>query len=374
MNVYNKKMQGYKKLKKLLYFTKLYPIFQFQLNFPSMSFSSNFRMLISQQSSTTPVQPAELINTKMEVFFMRELRNTKIIAVDHGYGNMKTANTVTPTGIKAYETEPIFTGNILEYNGIYYRIGEGHKEFIPDKAMDEEYYLLTLMAIARELNVFSIREADVHLAAGLPLTWIRNQREAFRSYLLQNPEVHYRFNGKEYHLHFMGCSLYPQGYPAIVNHLGNFKGTNLLADIGNGTMNILYINNKKAQENRCWTEKLGVNQCMIAAKNAVLDKFGVKIEESTVEQILRFGTADISAPYLDCISSIARQYVAELFSTLRKYEYNPDLMRLYVVGGGGCLIRNFGTYDKSRVTIIDDICATAKGYESLAYMSLKRRG
>ena len=99
-------------------------------------------------------------------------------------------------------------------------------------------------------------------------------------------------------------------------------------------MNILYVNNKKAQESRCWTEKLGVNQCMIAAKNAVLDKFGVKIEESTVEQILRFGTADISAPYLDCISSIARQYVAELFSTLRKYEYNPDLMRLYVVGGG----------------------------------------
>ena len=43
-------------------------------------------------------------------------------------------------------------------------------------------------------------------------------------------------------------------------------------------------------------------------------------------------------------------------------------------GGGGCLIRNFGAYDKSRVTILDDICATAKGYESLAYMSLKRRG
>jgi len=336
---------------------------QFQLNFHSMSFTSDFRMLIPQQISTTPVRPAESINTKTEVFFMRELRNTKIIAVDHGYGNMKTANTVTPTGIKAYETEPIFTGNILEYNGIYYRIGEGHKEFIPDKAMDEEYYLLTLMAIARELTVFSIREADVHLAAGLPLTWIRTQREAFRSYLLQNPEVRYLFNGKEYHLHFVGCSLYPQGYPAIVNQLGDFKGTNLLADIGNGTMNILYINNKKAQESRCWTEKLGVNQCMIAAKNAVLDKFGVKIEESTVEQILRFGTADISAPYLDCISSIARQYVAELFSTLRKYEYNPDLMRLYVVGGGGCLIRNFGTYDKSRVTIIDDICATAKGYE-----------
>jgi len=37
---------------------------------------------------------------------MRELRNTKIIAVDHGYGNMKTANTVTPTGIKLNRSSP----------------------------------------------------------------------------------------------------------------------------------------------------------------------------------------------------------------------------------------------------------------------------
>ena len=72
-------------------------------------------------------------------------------------------------------------------------------------------------------------------------------------------------------LHFSGCSLYPQGYPAIVSQLGSFKGINLLADIGFGTMNILYINNKKAVESKCWTEKLGVNQCMIAARNAVLD-------------------------------------------------------------------------------------------------------
>ena len=338
---------------------------QFKLNFFSMPSLSDFCMLIPQQASTTQVRTAEEINTKTGGIFMREIRNTKIIAVDH--------NTVTPTGITAYETEPIFTGNILQYNGTYYRIGEGHKEFIPDKAMNEDYYLLTLMAVARELNVFSIHEADVHLAAVLPLTWIRNQREAFHSYLLQNPEVRFSFNSKDYHIRFVGCSLYPQGYRAVVNHLGDFKGTNLLADIGNGTMNILYINNKKAQESRCWTEKFGVNQCMIAAKNAILDRFGVKIEESTVEQILRFGTADIAAPYLDCITAVARQYVADIFATLRKYEYNPDLMRLYVVGGGGCLIRNFGTYDKARVTILDDICATAKGYEYLAQMNLKRR-
>lgn len=184
---------------------------------------------------------------------MREWNNIKIIGVDHGYGNIKTANTVTPTGVTAYETEPIFSGNILEYGGMYYRIGEGHKEFIADKAMDEDYYILTLMAVARELNLAGIREAEVHLAAGLPLTWVRRQREEFRSYLLQNQEVTFRFNGKGYHICFVGCSLFPQGYPAIANRLGDFRGTNLLAVIGNGTMNILYINNKKAVESRCWT-------------------------------------------------------------------------------------------------------------------------
>ena len=304
---------------------------------------------------------------------MREWNSIKIIGVDHGYGNIKTAGTVTPTGLIAYKTEPIFSGNILEYNGRFYRIGEGHKEFIADKAMDEDYYILTLMAVARELNVAGIREADVHLAAGLPLTWVRKQREAFRSYLLQNKEVTFRFNGRGYHIRFVGCSLFPQGYPAIVSRLGDFKGTNLLADIGNGTMNILYINNKKAVESRCWTEKFGVNQCMIAARNAVMDSFGVKIEESTIEQVLRYGTADIGKPYLDCITSVAKRYVADIFTTLRRYEYNPDLMRLDIVGGGGCLVKNFGKYDESRVTILEDICATAKGYEYLAYASLRRK-
>ena len=305
---------------------------------------------------------------------MKELNNIKIIGIDHGYGNIKTASTVTKSGVTAYETEPIFSGNILEYEGGYYRIGECQKEFVSDKVSDNDYYLLTLMAIARELNVYGIREADVHLAAGLPLTWIRRQREEFRSYLLKNREVTYCFNGKDYRMRLIGCSLYPQGYPAIVSRLKDFSGTNLLADIGNGTMNILYINNKKAVESRCWTEKFGVNQCMIAARNAVMDNFGVKIEEATIEQVFRYGSADIGKPYLDCITSAARQYVADIFATLRKYEYNPDLMRLYIVGGGGCLIRHFGQYDENRVTIVGDICATAKGYEYLAFSSLRRKG
>lgn len=63
-------------------------LFSIPAQFPLNAFSSDFRMLIPQQSSTTPVRPAESINTKTEVFYARTQKH-KIIAVDHGYGNMK---------------------------------------------------------------------------------------------------------------------------------------------------------------------------------------------------------------------------------------------------------------------------------------------
>ena len=145
-----------------------------------------------------------------------------------------------------------------------------------------------------------------------------------------------------------------------------------MADIGNGTMNLLYLTDSQPQENRCWTEKIGVNQCMIRAKEAVLRCFGSKISDSTVEQVLRTGTAKIDVDYLACIREVAASYVAELFAALRSYEYDPATTHLTIVGGGGQLIKHFGSYDPEQFTIVDDICAAAKGYEYMAYRQMLR--
>ena len=303
---------------------------------------------------------------------MRELSNgTKIIGIDLGYGNCKSASTVTKTGIYKYDTEPIFSGNVLEFDGKFYKFGEGHKEFIPDKSQDEDFYLFTLMAVAKELNKYNIQTANVYLAVGLPLTWIRTQKDSFKSYLMKHKCVSYRFNDKLYNITFVGCGVYPQGYPAIVERIKDFTGTNLVADIGNGTMNIMYVNNKKPIESKCWTEKIGVNQCMIAAKNHIMDLYGIKIDDSIVENFLRYGTVDVTPKYLEALQKVATDYVEDIFDTLKRYEYNPDTVRLHILGGGGCLVKNFGVYDKDRVEICDDICASAKGYEFLAYNMLR---
>ena len=137
-------------------------------------------------------------------------------------------------------------------------------------------------------------------------------------------------------------------------------------------MNILYFEDKKPQESRSWTEKLGVNQCVIAAQNAVLDRFGAKIDSAIIERIIRTGTASIGEDYLDCIREACRSYCRSIFDALRRYEYHPDLMHLYVVGGGGILLKHFGEIDEKKVTIITDLCAAARGYETLTLERLSR--
>lgn len=115
---------------------------------------------------------------------MKEINNVFIIGIDSGYGNIKTANCCFPASVAAYDTEPVFKDNLLVYDGRYYLIGEGHKEFLADKTKDIDYYVLALAAIARELNIRKITSGKVRIAAGLPLTWVSGQRSDFKDYLI----------------------------------------------------------------------------------------------------------------------------------------------------------------------------------------------
>ena len=297
-----------------------------------------------------------------------------VIGIDHGYGNIKTASSCFRTSVKAYDTEPTFTSNMLIYNGRYYIIGEGHKEFIPEKQNDDDYYILTLAAIGRELYARNLESASVYLAAGLPLTWVSEQKEKFKAYLLREPHVDFVFKKRTFHVDFVGAEILPQGFAAVASQLGEFRGVNMIFDIGNGTMNVMYINDHRPVVGKMFTEKFGTNQCILNVREQLMRKFGSVPDDTVIESVLRYGTADIAEKYLTVIKDVANDYVAGIFRKLREHEYNPDYMKLYVIGGGGCLIRNFGKFEKNRVKINDDICATAKGYEFMVKHMLRSNG
>ena len=197
---------------------------------------------------------------------MKLYQSKAIIAVDQGYGNVKTANHCFRTGITAYDSEPLFTKNLLVYDGKYYLIGEGHKEFLPEKQPDEDYFLLTLAAIAKELKTAGMTEANVILAVGLPLTWMTGQKEAFRKYLLRDGDIHFTYRKVDYTIRICDVRVYPQGYAAIAPFTSELTGVNMIADIGNGTMNVLYIVNGNPLSGKMYTEKFGTYQCTLAIR------------------------------------------------------------------------------------------------------------
>lgn len=286
-----------------------------------------------------------------------------IVAVDHGFGNMKTANIVFSNGMAVYDTEPIMSRDYLFFDEKYYVLNQGHKPYTSEKINDDDFYILTIAAIAKELRLRGITRERVHLAVGSPLKWRDVQQEEFKKYLLRNEHVEFSYCGSNYFVDITGCSVMPQCYAAVAEKLGSFQGLNMLADIGNGTMNVMYLQDGRTIEKKMWTEILGVKQCALLIHEAVLNKFQVELDENLLNSYLMKGRVDVDDEYLLFMQETAKTYVHNIFLKLKELGYNSKLMKLHFMGGGAKLVELFGDYESKRVAFNHDICANAKGYE-----------
>ena len=70
-------------------------------------------------------------------------QNTVVVAIDHGWANMKTEHDVFTSGVSEITTEPALYNDVLEYEGKYYKIGGKRLEVKEDKIHDDNYYLLS---------------------------------------------------------------------------------------------------------------------------------------------------------------------------------------------------------------------------------------
>ena len=95
-----------------------------------------------------------------------------IIGIDHGYYAIKTAHCSFPAGLTSYgEHEPYTRQGLLEFGGCFFVCGSGWQPIQRDKTVNDNYYLLTLAAIAKEIHQRGLPpECSVRIAAGLPLT------------------------------------------------------------------------------------------------------------------------------------------------------------------------------------------------------------
>ena len=74
---------------------------------------------------------------------------------------------------------------------------------------------------------------------------------------------------------------------------GLFAVCELLTDIGNGTMNTLYLVNGKPQSGKMFTEKFGTYQCTLAIREGFMRKTRRELNDYIIDEVLRTGTAGI---------------------------------------------------------------------------------
>ena len=143
----------------------------------------------------------------------------EVIGIDHGWSMMKTISQVFVTGVKEITTTPALFGDVLEYEGKFYKVGTVRQEVKDTKVEDDSFYLLTLAAVAKELKRRGLAEAKVFLAVGLPLTRFGAEKNDFIKYLTKNKRVSFKYENEPYHIEIDDVAVFPQCYAAVVDKI-----------------------------------------------------------------------------------------------------------------------------------------------------------
>lgn len=210
-----------------------------------------------------------------------------IIGIDHGYYAIKTKQVCFPTGLMRYTYEPYTMQNVLQYGGAYYVCGTGRQTLVKDKTANDNYYLLTLAALAQEIRKRKGgRTAKVVLAAGLPLTGFGREKQRFKEYLFRKEQpVRFFYEGERYEIQIEDVKLFPQGYSALALYPEYLKDepSVLLVDIGGWTVDLMRLDNAVPNAATCRSLELGVIRCMDEILEQVRRNTGLSITETQVE-------------------------------------------------------------------------------------------
>ena len=290
------------------------------------------------------------------------------IGIDHGYYAIKTRHFSFPAGIAEYSHEPYTLQNTLEFGGKFYVCGTGRQPILRNKMENDNYYLLTLVAIAKEIKQRGGKtECSVRIAAGLPLAGFGREKKSFREYLLRSSQladglrpVCFQFEGIAYKITIEDVKLFPQGYSAIALHpeLIQNEPSVLLMDIGGWTVDLLRLDNGVPNAATCRSLELGMIRCIDETKEQVRRDTGLSVTDAQVERVLagkpcsmdedaRNITLNCEVPKnFDVLKYIKQGYELKNFAAVDSFSsadgipLNPAVQYAfcYIYSGGKCLV------------------------------------
>ena len=298
-----------------------------------------------------------------------------VIGIDHGYGFIKTANCIFGAGVAEFDYQPALMDRVVEFKGKYYAVGNVPDGLASDKTVNQDYYILTLAAIAEEFKLKGITKANVTISAGLPLTRFGSEKDNFKKYLMQNKEIKFSYEGIPYIVSLDGILLYPQGYAALVPYFSQIDGGCYLVEIGTGTTEIIYINSDKMCDMKsAYTVQHGMSNCIALVNEEINREFSSELKPSQIIDYIVGNTVKTSPKALAVCRSAIERFSEDTLKMLHQKGVNYTLTQTYIAGGGAVAIEKYGNLntDDTCITFLSNIHANAVGYEFLANAAVSK--
>lgn len=311
------------------------------------------------------------------------------IAVDQGNFNVKSFGPGTntepfPTGLNHHgDVPPPMTVGSMMVNGQYYSITNERLQTRRDKTTDEDYYVLTLAAIANELRAAfpggTEYECNVALALGLPVEHLSLRldggsllREKYRTFFSNSGKpIHFMSDGVVFDIRIVDVGVYAQSISAAISdgkvYEQMLKSTRAyIIDIGGGTTNVISVIDRKPQNPGITLEDMGVLELFKLAHRTILEDCSRSIDDFMIDALMQ-EKKSCQPNIKDALERAKNEFVKKLILELEARKVDLYMGYICMVGGGSVLLYDaFHRYvtklGNSDIVIIPDVKANTRGY------------
>ena len=306
-----------------------------------------------------------------------------IISVDHGNKSIKTPHAIFTSGLVMSDGLQGFKTDYIGWNGKYYSLTERRISYLRDKTEDDRFFILTLFAIAKELEYRDVSETldpiDITLLVGLPPAHYEQLHSRFEQYFLRRREaIDFEYNGKYYSVRINKVLSYPQAFAAAVTQYSTLKVHSVayIIDIGGFTIDVL-----KLRFGRPDLEVVeSFEKCVITLYNSIASKCNSQyariLEECEIDEVIRNQPTVLPGEVQQLIRIMTSDFLAEFYNFLRERGIDVSTSKCVFAGGGSLLLR--GMIERGNKVafpiFIEDIHANAIGYEVLYQSEVAANG
>ncbi len=324
--------------------------------------------------------------------------SSMVIGVDVGNSDTKSDNTSTYSGYKVYDVCPTMANEYMLYNGKYYAPTSSRFNYIPDKSVNENMFILTLIAIAKEIlyrkdkahakgqesasrKNISKEVITVHLGVGVPPAHHAKLSKKYAEYYKERfkNQIDFTYDNVDFHILVKTVRVFTQDYSVVMVFGAKSKyisqGFKRFAavDIGGTTVDSVVVNDKVAEKFK--SVESGIISMYNEIEAQINTDYGVNLDHQACESILLDEPTIVKPEIKAKVKEITEDWTERIIGTLRAdldFEAYPTIF----IGGGSRMLKSYLVKNKTlkNFEFLGNPNANAQAYSRLLKGLLAAKG